>query len=124
MAYQNLTHSERKKQNIAIAVMFVFIMPIVFMFIIFFSLAFIKDGSLTLENFSFVWGEMKLRDQTTIKSMLPALKNSMIFTFGVTSSEVVISMLAGYALSRLRFFGRKPIQTSLLVLRMFPTCFC
>lgn len=121
MSQQNLTHSEHRKQNIAIAVMFIFILPIVFMFVIFFSMAFFKDGKLTMENFSFVWGEMRLRDQTTIKSMLPALKNSIIFTFGVTLSEVVISMLAGYALSRLRFTGRQTIQTSLLVLRMFPT---
>jgi len=121
MAHQNLTHTERKKQNIAIVVMFVFIVPIVFMFLIFFSMAFFKDGRLTLSNFSFVWGPMKLRDQTTITSILPALKNSIIFTIGVTSMEVVISMLAGYALSRLRFTGRKTIQSSLLILRMFPT---
>ena len=33
---------------------------------------------------------------------------------------MVISCLAGYALSRLQFPGRKTIQYSLLILRMFP----
>jgi ABC-type sugar transport system, permease component len=121
MAYNNLTHDERKKQTIAIFVMFLIVLPIIFMFVVFFGMAFIKDGHFSFDNFAFVWGPMKLRDQTTIKPIGPAFKNSVIFTIGVTCSEVIISMLAGYALSRLDFKGRKTIQTSLLVLRMFPT---
>ncbi|MFA6844361.1 MAG: carbohydrate ABC transporter permease [Sphaerochaetaceae bacterium] len=121
MANLSLTRSERKKQNIAIAIMFVFVLPLVFMFVVFFGMAFFQDGHPTMENFGFVLGPMQLRDQTTIKPIGPALKNSVIFTIGVTSLEVMISMLAGYALSRLHFKGRRTIQTSLLVLRMFPT---
>jgi inositol-phosphate transport system permease protein len=121
MATESLTKAERKKQNIAIVVMMVFILPIVFMFIVFFGMAFIKDGHLSMENFAFVWKPMQLRDQTTIKPIGQAFKNSVLFTIVVTCSEVVISMLAGYALSRLHFTGRKTIQTGLLVLRMFPS---
>ena len=74
-----------------------------------------------MKNFAFVLGPMQLRDQTTIKPIGLALRNSIIFTLGVTCSEVLISLLAGFALSRLHFTGRKTIQTGLLVLRMFPT---
>ena len=122
MSNSALTHSERRKQNIAIGVMIIFVLPIIFMFVVFFSMAFFTpDGEPTLSNFQFVYEEMPLRDQTTIQPIGPALRNSIIFTLGVTCSEVVISLLAGYALSRLQFKGRKTIQTSLLVLRMFPT---
>ena len=122
MSNSALTHSERRKQNIAIGIMIIFVLPIVFMFVVFFGMAFFTpDGQPTLSNFQFVYKEMPLRDQTVIQPIGPALRNSIIFTIGVTCSEVIISLLAGYALSRLQFRGRKTIQTSLLVLRMFPT---
>lgn len=122
MSNSVLTHSEKRKQNIAIAIMIIFVLPIIFMFAVFFGMAFFTpQGEPTLSNFRFVYKEMPLRDQTTIAPIGHAFMNSIIFTLCVTCSEVVISLLAGYALSRLRFRGRKTIQTSLLVLRMFPT---
>lgn len=122
MSNSILTHSERRKQNIAIAIMIIFVLPILFMFVVFFGMAFFTpDGSFTLSNFQFVYKKMPLRDSTTIEPIGSALKNSIIFTLGVTSLEVFTSLLAGYALSRLEFRGRKTIQTGLLVLRMFPT---
>ena len=122
MSNSILTHSERRKQNIAIAIMIIFVLPILFMFVVFFGMAFFTpDGSFTLSNFLFVYKKMPLRDSTTIEPIGSALKNSIIFTLGVTSLEVFTSLLAGYALSRLEFRGRKTIQTGLLVLRMFPT---
>ncbi len=122
MSNSVLTHSEKRKQNIAIAIMIIFVLPIIFMFVVFFGMAFFTpQGEPTLSNFRFVYKEMPLRDQTTIAPIGHAFMNSIIFTLCVTCSEVVISLLAGYALSRLRFRGRKTIQTSLLVLRMFPT---
>ena len=116
-----LTKRERKRQNIAIAVMFLFILPVAVMFASFFLMAFFKDGHLSLENFEFVIRPMKLRDQTTIPAIGKALRNSVIFTVCVTIMEVITSLMAGYALSRLDFRGRKTIQGGLLVLRMFPT---
>ncbi|QTQ11078.1 carbohydrate ABC transporter permease [Treponema parvum] len=116
-----LTRKEKKRQNLAIVVMFLFILPVAVMFASFFVMAFFKDGELTLQNFEFVVRAMKLRDQTTIQPIGKALGNSVIFTLCVTFAEVVISLLAGYALSRLSFKGRRTIQTGLLILRMFPT---
>lgn len=102
-----LTKRERKRQNIAIAVMFLFILPVAVMFASFFLMAFFKDGHLSLENFEFVIRPMKLRDQTTIPAIGKALRNSVIFTVCVTIMEVITSLMAGYALSRLDFRGRK-----------------
>ena len=117
-----LTHSERRKQNIAIAIMILVILPIAFMFIVFFGMAFFDgNGNFTLDNFQFLYQPMQLRDQTTIPAIGPAFKNSVIFTVCVTLAEVTIALLAGYALSRLDFRGKKTITSSLLVLRMFPT---
>ena len=116
-----LTKRERKRQNIAIAVMFLFILPVAVMFASFFLMAFFKDGHLSLENFEFVIRPMKLRDQTTSPAIGKALRNSVIFTVCVSILEVMTSLMAGYALSRLDFRGRKTIQGGLLVLRMFPT---
>ena len=68
-----LTHDERKKQNIASAVMILVILPIAFMFIVFFGMAFFDgNGHVTLENFEFLYKPMKLRDQTTIPAIGPA----------------------------------------------------
>ena len=102
----DMTRSERRKQNIAIAVMILFVLPLVFMFIMFFGMAFFDgEGHVTLSNFQFVVGPMKLRDQTTIKPIGLALRNSLLFTCLVPFFEVLVSMLAGYALSRLHFPG-------------------
>ena len=48
------------------------------------------------------------------------MKNTILFTVVVTFCEVVFSCMAGYALSRLEFVGKKILTFSLLILRMFP----
>ncbi|WP_373265838.1 carbohydrate ABC transporter permease [Hungatella hathewayi] len=120
MAKVTLSKTEKKKQNIAIAVLVLLCAPILYLYISFFSLAFFNsDGAFTLSNFDFLYKPMKLK-QTTIQPIGKSFVNTVYFTIIVTLSEVVISCLAGYALSRLQFRGRKTIQYSLLILRMFP----
>ena len=120
MAKVTLSKTEKKKQNIAIAVLVLLCAPILYLYISFFSLAFFgADGAFTLSNFDFLYKPMKLK-QTTIQPIGKSFLNTVYFTIIVTLSEVVISCLAGYALSRLQFRGRKTIQYSLLILRMFP----
>ena len=120
MAKVTLSKTEKKKQNIAIAVLVLLCAPILYLYISFFSLAFFgADGAFTLSNFDFLYKPMKLK-QTTIQPIGKSFVNTVYFTIIVTLSEVVISCLAGYALSRLQFRGRKTIQYSLLILRMFP----
>ena len=78
-----------------------------------------EAGNFTLGNFQFLYKGMELK-QTKIEPVGKALTNSIFFTVVVTVTEVVISCLSGYAISRLEFRGRKFIQYALLVLRMFP----
>ena len=66
----------------------------------------------------------------TTKNMLAVLanakyiryiRNSLIVSAGTMASCVVLSLLAGYALSRYRFPFRKTIMSTLLSVQMFPT---
>lgn len=115
-----LSKTEKRKQRIAIAAMIVLCLPILYLYISFFRLAFFDaDGAFTLSNFDFMFKEMKLK-QTTIQPIGKAFRNTVLFTVLVTVCEVVISCLSGYAISRLEFQGRKVLQQGLLVLRMFP----
>ena len=66
----------------------------------------------------------------TAKNMLAVLsnskylryiRNSLIISAGTMVSCVVLSLLAGYALSRYRFPFRKTIMSTLLSVQMFPT---
>ena len=117
---QTLNNDEKKKQRIAVLVMLLICIPLLLMYGVFFRMAFLgEDGGWTLQNFQFLYRSMEIK-QTKIEPITKALYNSVFFTVVVTSVEVVISCLAGYAISRLRFRGRSFIQYSLLALRMFP----
>ncbi|MFC4769305.1 sugar ABC transporter permease [Effusibacillus consociatus] len=48
------------------------------------------------------------------------MKNSVILSFGVATLQTFLTILAAYAFSRMRFFGRKYGLMSLLILQMFP----
>lgn len=110
---------ERRKERTAIAVMIVLCAPILFIYITFFSNAFRGGDGFTLRNFDFLFGEIRL-SQYTVPPLWPAFMNSIVFTVAVTITEVVIACLAGYALSRMEFRGRKAITIALLALRLFP----
>ena len=111
---------ERRREKIAILIMVLISIPILFIYLVFFSNAFISaSGGFTLANFRFLTSEIRL-SQYTVPRMGPAFRNSVIFTAVVTVAEVFISCLAGYALARMEFRGRRLITYSLLALRLFP----
>ena len=56
----------------------------------------------------------------TEKPFLLWIRNSLLITFVVTITGVVLASTAGYAFSRFRFPGRKAGLLSLLVTQMFP----
>ncbi|MDL2301944.1 carbohydrate ABC transporter permease [Lachnospiraceae bacterium OttesenSCG-928-D06] len=117
---QTLNSDEKRKQRVAILVMCLICIPILLLYGVFFRMAFYDEaGGLTLSNFRFLYEAMEIK-QTKIDPITKALYNSVFFTVVVTSVEVVISCLAGYAISRLQFRGRSLIQYALLALRMFP----
>ena len=81
----------------------------------FFSQAFFVGGQFSLENFRFLYTTIVL-GQYTVPAMGPAFTNTVLFTICVTTAEVVISLMAGYALSRIQFTGRSVLQKLLLLL--------
>ena len=70
------------------------------------------QGRLTLQNWSFLWNDPKIWEVTL---------NTVILSIGQTVSVVFISALAGYALSRISFPGRKTFLSLTLILHAFPS---
>lgn len=118
---QALNQTEVRNQRIAIVVAAIFCIPIVALYFMFFKMAFfdVETGAWTLKNFTFLFAPMNLK-LAVIPAIGPAMKNTILFTLVVTCCEVTVSCMAGYAISRLNFTGRRLIQNLLLVLRMFP----
>jgi inositol-phosphate transport system permease protein len=69
------------------------------------------QGKLTLQNWSFLWEDPKIWGVTL---------NTFILSVGQTVGVVLVSSLAGYALSRLNFPGRKSFLAMTLILHSFP----
>ncbi|MGI8997348.1 MAG: carbohydrate ABC transporter permease [Pyrinomonadaceae bacterium] len=65
----------------------------------------------TLDSYRFVWRKIPL---------FRGLLNSLLVSFVITVSVVVLSAMAGYALSRLHFRGRELIFNLALVTMMIP----
>ena len=116
-----LSKSEQRKQTRAIIIMALLCLPILALYCLFFMNAFIdpQTGKFTLANFAFLYEEIKL-SQYTVPPIGEAFKNTVFYAIIVTLLEVFISCLAGYALSRMEFKGKKVISFSLLALRLFP----
>jgi inositol-phosphate transport system permease protein len=69
-------------------------------------------GGLTLRNWAFMW-------EDPIIWRLAA--NTFVLATGLTIGVVLVSSMAGYALSRIRFPGRKTFLGSTLILHAFPS---
>lgn len=74
----------------------------------------------TLENWSFLWRNVEY-GSNVYPSVWIATWNSLKFAGILTILEVFIGVMAGYALSRLRFPGRKLILKTTLLLHAFPS---
>jgi inositol-phosphate transport system permease protein len=74
----------------------------------------------TIENWRFLWSNV---DQagTTYPNIWLATWNSLVFSGSLTILEVIIGGMAGYALSRLDFPGRKGLMKITLLLHAFPS---
>lgn len=73
----------------------------------------------TIENWRFLWSEIKL-GLTVFDSIWPITLNSIILAGSVTVLEVIISLMAGFALSRMDFWGKDFIMKSTIILHAFP----
>ena len=69
-------------------------------------------GGLTLKNWSFLWEDPNIWQVTF---------NSLVLAIGLTIGVVTVSALAGYALSRIGFSGRRTFLGVTLILHAFPS---
>jgi len=69
------------------------------------------QGGLTLDNWSFLWEDPHIWEVTL---------NTLVLSVGQTVAIVAIASLAGYALSRISFPGRKAFLGMTLILHAFP----
>jgi len=70
------------------------------------------QGGLTLHNWSFLWEDPHIWSVTL---------NTFVMSVGQTIGVVLVASLAGYALSRISFPGRKAFLSMTLILHAFPT---
>jgi inositol-phosphate transport system permease protein len=112
------TWKERLNAAIPITALAILTLPLVIGYIWIFISTFSRttyglepQGRLTLENWSFLWKDSRIWDVTL---------NTIILSVGQTVGVVALSALAGYALSRLSFPGRKTFLAMTLILHSFP----
>lgn len=74
---------------------------------------------LTLENWSFLWGEIQV-GSAQLPSIWRATWNSFLFSIVLTLLEVSVGVMAGYAVSRIEFPGRSSLLKVTLLLHAFP----
>lgn len=76
--------------------------------------------SFTLENWTFLWTAVE-QGGTALPSIWLATWNSLLFAGSLTVLEVIIGVMAGYALARIEFPGRQALMKTTLILHAFPS---
>jgi inositol-phosphate transport system permease protein len=77
-------------------------------------------GGFTLDNWRFLWNPNSV-PQLAGRSIWGLTFNTFIFAISVALMVVLISSMAGYALSRLAFPGRRTFLSGVLILHSFPS---
>jgi inositol-phosphate transport system permease protein len=77
-------------------------------------------GPFTLDNWRFLWAPESV-PQLGGRSIVALTFNTFIFAAAVSLTVLLISSMAGYALSRLSFPGRRLFLAGVLLLHSFPT---
>jgi inositol-phosphate transport system permease protein len=77
-------------------------------------------GAFTLENWRFLWAQDTVDSMRNRPPLLPLTINTFIFAMGTALVVVLVSSMAGYALARIRFPGRRTFLGSVLLLHSFP----
>jgi len=74
----------------------------------------------TLENWRFLWTNVE-HGGSMLPSIWTATWNSFVFSGTITILEVIIGVMAGYALARVEFPGRQMLIKTVLLLHAFPS---
>jgi inositol-phosphate transport system permease protein len=77
-------------------------------------------GAFTLENWRFLWAQDTIDSMRNRPPLLPLTLNTFIFAFGTAGTVLLLSSMAGYALSRIRFPARRTFLGSVLLMHSFP----
>ena len=78
-------------------------------------------GPFTLENWRFLWDPLSVPELRNRPPIIPLTINTFIFATVTSLVGVLISSMAGYAFSRLRFKGRRMMLGGVLLLHSFPS---
>ncbi|MDP9266297.1 MAG: carbohydrate ABC transporter permease [Chloroflexota bacterium] len=78
-------------------------------------------GGFTLENWRFLWAPETVEALRFKPAIIPLTINTFIFALATALVVLLISSMAGYALSRIRFPGRRTFLGGVLLLHSFPS---
>lgn len=78
-------------------------------------------GSFTFENWRFLWDPGSIPQLKNKPAIFPLTINTFLFAVSTSAVVVLISSMAGYALSRLPFPGRRTFLGGVLLLHSFPS---
>ncbi len=78
-------------------------------------------GGFTIENWRFLWAPETVEALRFKAPVIPLTINTFIFAMSTALVVVLISSMAGYALSRIRFPGRRTFLAGVLLLHSFPS---
>jgi len=122
----NINMVSRKYEILAYCTMAFFSLPIALMFMWLFLTSVsthvihgVVPAGFNLENWSFLWRSVNVAG-TELPVVWQATWNTIILAGGLTVLEVAVSTMAGYALSRMDFPGKKSIFYLVLILHAFP----
>ena len=78
-------------------------------------------GGFTLENWRFLWAPETVEQLRNKPPVIPLTINTFVFAASTALVVLLVSSMAGYALSRLRFKGRRTFLGGVLLLHSFPS---
>jgi inositol-phosphate transport system permease protein len=78
-------------------------------------------GAFTLDNWRFLWAPESMDQLRNRPPIIPLTINTFIFATSTASVVLVVSSMAGYALSRLKFPARRTFLAGVLLLHSFPS---
>ena len=121
---------ERIKARVNKSIIYLLLMGVSFPLVIMYFWLFLQSVSkrvllgfipqeLSLDNWRFLWSEVII-GMTKYPSIWPVVLNSALFASGVTLLVVLVSTLAGFALSRFQFRGRSALMQMTILLHAFP----
>jgi inositol-phosphate transport system permease protein len=78
-------------------------------------------GDFTLDNWRFLWDPQSVPQMRNRPAVVPLTINTFIFAAMTSAVGLLVSSMAGYAFSRLRFKGRRVFLGGVLLLHSFPS---